>query len=166
MASVLAEVAPGRTIAPGEGYRVRSFVPSDYVDVHEAIQAEGWPPLVNNPQEMGWLYRHRGPAYTATYDGRVIGCAGIVVNWIGFGVAWLVMTPEGRREHPLVAARLLRRLLPEAARGLRRLEADVLEGWQEGERLMAWLRFEKEGRMPHYGPRGETFCKWVMLFSR
>jgi hypothetical protein len=145
------------------GYAVRPFAPDDYVTVHEAIRVGGGPALVNDPIEMGLLYRHKGPAYTATFDGRVLGCAGVVVNWIGFGVAWLVMTPEGREDHPLVAARLLRRLLPETTRGLRRLEADVLEGWEAGERLMRWLGFEKESRMPQYGPRGEAFCKWAFF---
>jgi hypothetical protein len=145
------------------GYVVRPFAPEDYGIVHEAIRAAGGPALVNDPEEMGRLYRHKGPAWTATFDGRVLGCAGVVINWIGCGVAWLVMTPEGRENHPLVAARLVRRLLPEAARGLRRLEADVLEGWEAGERLMRWLGFEKESRMPQYGPRGEAFCKWAFF---
>lgn len=165
-ASVLAEVAPGAARGAGEGYRLRPFAERDYVTVHDAIQASGWPALVNDPEEMGRLYaRYERAAFTALYEGRVLGCAGIVVSWQGFGVAWMVLTPEARQRHGfdlfwMLRARF-RALIKEL--GLRRLEADVLAGWEQGERMMRLLGFHVESEMPRYGPRGETFRKHVLL---
>lgn len=162
--SLCADVAPGCAIAPGEGYRVRDFRPADYRAVWDAVRAQGWPALQNDPDLMGRLYdQHRAGAWTATLDGEVLACAGVVRGWQGFGIAWVVITPEARDRHALVLARMLMRHFPDALRGLRRLEADVLEGQAVSEGLVERLGFVKESRMLRYGPNGETFGKWVIL---
>jgi hypothetical protein len=72
---------------------------------------------------------HRGPAFTAVVDDRVIGCAGIALTGVmGIVVAWCSFSEEIGR-YPLWVTKTVRRVLNESmpALGIYQIEAIVFK---------------------------------------
>lgn len=80
----------------------------------------------------------RGPAFTATVDGRVIGCAGVMILWPGVGMAWVVLADEAAA-YRIWLTRTVRAILSDIIRslGLHRVEAVVLA---DSPRNLRWIR--------------------------
>lgn len=96
-----------------------------------------------------------GLAFSATLNGRIIGCAGIVPLWPGVGHAWAVLS-DAVLAYPVALTRTADREMTriECRLGLRRVQATVAEDHVAGRRWLAWLGFEVEGLMRNYGPDG------------
>jgi hypothetical protein len=127
---------------------IRPFQPDDYA----AIAPAGW--------QAG-----QGPAYTATVDGKVAGCAGIAIADYGaWGTAWAVLGPLGR-QHGVFISRAVKRGLRAiiSAYGLRRVEADVLADHRLARYWVVWLGFQEEGTMPLRGPNGSPMVRYVLF---
>lgn len=78
-----------------------------------------------------------GPAVTALLDGRVLGCAGIVLPWPGIGLCWMVLS-DAIGPHGIWMTKMVRSFLDDMIRvyTLHRLEAVVLV---ENERNRRWI---------------------------
>jgi hypothetical protein len=128
---------------------IRAFEPGDY----EAVGTAPW---------AGDTF---GPAFTATVDGQVAGCAGIVLStYAPVGRAWVCVGPLGR-EHGLFIARGVRRFLRVLIRDYRlvRVEADSLEDDLAAHRWLRTMHFEDEGVMRKKGPRGEDMIRFALI---
>src|ERR1700722_10432109 len=86
----------------------------------------------------------QGPAVTAVAEDRIIGCAGVVVQFMGMGTFWGGIAQDAG-PHMLLMHRAARRLLEMPQ--LRRFEATSECDFPEGCRWLALLGFECEGRM-------------------
>jgi len=73
----------------------------------------------------GAYTKERNPAWTAVHDGEMLGCAGVVIAWPGFGVAWACFADELFKRWPVWTTRTVRRALADIMRAhaLRRVEA-------------------------------------------
>lgn len=133
---------------------VRPYVPGDYAHV---AQAAGWPV---------WSIAQPEHAFTAEHEGVPIACAGLVLHWRGLASAWALFADEARR-HSLPLHRAVLRGLDTLTRqhGLRRVEATTREDYVTGQAWLERLGFRLEGRMPHYGPDGETHLRYVKFFG-
>lgn len=89
--------------------------------------------------------KHNGPAFTAIYDDRILGCAGIQLMWPGFGLAWAVFSKE-LFDFPIWATRVVRGVLCDTIRTfhLHRVEMVVLTDNDANKRWAAALGFSPE----------------------
>lgn len=88
-----------------------------------------------------------GMALAAVTDGAVIGMAGIFERWTDVGLAWALLSDDFAR-HKFTVFKIMKRAID--ASPLHRIEANVVVGHTEGERLLAHLGFAKEGLMRKY----------------
>ncbi|MCK5504210.1 MAG: hypothetical protein KAJ10_03565 [Thermodesulfovibrionia bacterium] len=104
-----------------------------------------------------------GPGYTLMMDGEPIACGGIALLDPTYGECWLFVP---RHDHGIVVfrhvLRMLQRLIDEHK--FRRLQAHVVEGFDEGEFLMKRLGFECEGRLKKYFPNGDNAKIYAKVF--
>jgi hypothetical protein len=130
-------------------FAIRPFQPGDY----EAVATVQW---------AGDTY---GPAFTATVDGQVAGCAGIVLStYAPVGRAWVCVGALGRR-HGVFIARGVRRFLQVLIRDyqLVRVEADSLASDLSAHRWLGRMGFEDEGLMRKKGPKGEDMIRFALI---
>lgn len=97
-------------------------------------------------------------------DGELLVCAGIMSQWPGVGVAWALISGNGRKHYHFVH-RAVREGLEYFIQRLKlnRVEANVNDDLEAAKRWVEVLGFSEESVMPKYGPRGETFRKYVIL---
>jgi len=79
-----------------------------------------------------------GPAFTATLDGKVIGCAGIIKMWPGVGYAWVVFGKDIEC-YSIWFTRTIRAILRDIVRALElhRVEAVV---YRDNKRNLRWIQ--------------------------
>ncbi len=94
----------------------------------------------------------QGSAISAVVDDRIIGCAGIVGQFMGHGILWGAIAQDAG-PHFVRMHRAACRLLE--IQRLRRIEATTEVDFEEGCRWLELLGFQREGRMSKYGPDGE-----------
>ncbi|MFN0043750.1 MAG: GNAT family N-acetyltransferase [Alphaproteobacteria bacterium] len=94
----------------------------------------------------------QGPALSGVIDGRIVGAAGVRIDWPGAGTAWALLSEEVLRR-PASLLRACARGLDEIEHihGLRRIQASVAVGHAGGHRFLAALGFEVEGLLGNYG---------------
>jgi hypothetical protein len=108
----------------------------------------------------------RGPGRTLEADdGTVLACAGITLIWPGLGEAWLLVKPDVARRYPVALYKAIVAGLHEmaATHHLRRVQAVVIAGYLEGERLAAHLGFTEEGLMRRYDVLGRDCVRYAWL---
>jgi hypothetical protein len=108
----------------------------------------------------------KGPGRTLEADdGTVLACAGITLIWPGLGEAWLLVKPEVARRYRVTLYKAIVEGLREmiAAYHLRRVQAVVIAGFPEGERLAAHLGFTEEGVMRRYDVLGRDCVRYAWL---
>lgn len=94
-------------------------------------------------------------SFTALIDGRPAGCAGVMPLRPGVGQAWAVLSDDILHMPVSLTRAVLRELARiEGYHDLRRVQATVAEGHDEGCRWLAFLGFEVEGLLVNYGPGG------------
>lgn len=114
---------------------------------------DGWERIIQD-------WRTSGPAYTLLLDGVPVACAGVIFMGWSRGEAWTLLSPE-IKNHPRLIFSQVKKNLEKiiAENGLRRVQAIVLEGHEEGKVFLEHLGFKIE--TPHgmkgFGPNGETF---------
>jgi hypothetical protein len=106
----------------------------------------------------------RGPAYTGRIDDEIAICAGVLIPWPGLGEAWAVLSDLGR-QHPLFVHRRVARVLRSIIREchLNRIQCGVDISFSVGREWVERLGFRPESVMPQYGPKGETFVRYVIF---
>lgn len=145
---------------------VRSFLPDDPGAVHFSPQ--------QTAQQAGftdWLGSVRqapdvGPAWTAEYAGRVVGCGGFALIWPGRCTAWAAV---GCDIPPWAWTGITRavasRLHQLRAIGIRRVEAETLHGYAAAARWVRLLGFTWECLSPAFGPDGRAYDRWAKVFA-
>lgn len=93
-----------------------------------------------------------GVAWTAVDGGSIVACGGLLSQWEGRHVAWLLIGCGGHL-HAIVKA--ARRVLCSCA--ARRIEATVSAQFTQARKLVEMLGFDFEGTLKAYGPGGEDF---------
>lgn len=108
--------------------------------------------------------RIKGPAFTAFQDDEVIACGGIVMFWEGVGEAWLYTGTE-IEDNKIWFCRTIKEWLWTLIKNmnLRRIQVSINAEYIRSQKWAEWLGFIKESEMPRYGPKEETFFKYVIL---
>lgn len=99
-----------------------------------------------------------GPAWTAVdAGGRVIGCAGLIIQRPHHGTAWAMLGDIGPIGL-LAATRAALAVLD--ASSLRRIDAMIAPGFDAARQWAIRLGFELEGIMRCWGPDGSDWSLW------
>lgn len=104
-----------------------------------------------------------GPAYTLLDErGDIVAMAGVEIIWPGVGHAWAVMTGLIKK-YPVALTKETRRYLEKIIKEhrLHRVQADVIEGFEQAECWIALLGFDYEGPLNRYGPNGDNFFRYA-----
>lgn len=144
-------------------YEVRPFEPHHYImlveDPKSTYSMHG---INSDPLAVAQLFKkHFGRS--GFCNNELLVCAGVMLPWPGYGVAWALLSSNARK-HPWFVHRAVKEGLQYFIKrlGLRRVEANVNEGLPHALKWVLKLGFEEESVMPKYGPRGETFRKFVI----
>ena len=83
-----------------------------------------------------------GPAFTAVLGDKILGCAGIILQWQGVGTAWVVFNKD-IEHYMLWATRTIKYTLRDIKRALNlhRIDMTVLEGLPKYNRWAEFLGF-------------------------
>ena len=105
-----------------------------------------------------------GPGFTGRLDGRILGCAGLLVHWPGVAHAW-VLASKDVPHHPVTFHREIAFRFPPFIQELKlwRVQAEVDEAYDIGRRWARRMGFQEEGTMPLYGPTGQTYIRYALL---
>src|SRR5271169_5706888 len=105
------------------------------------------------PQGYATLAKPSGPSVTVRDGDHIILCGGIVDIGLKRGTCWALLSQDAG-QHMLFLHRAVRRFL--TMQHWQRLEATVEENFSAGCKWVELLGFQFEGRMPGYGPDGQT----------
>ena len=98
------------------------------------------------------------------FQNQLLGCAGIVIPWPGYGIAWAMLSRTAKFHKVFIHRSVLTTLDHFIhARQLRRVEANVDAHQATAMQWVERLGFKFESSMPNYGPKGELFYKYVIL---
>jgi len=123
---------------------LREFVPEDA----EAICPDAVDETLRGDPDYwrNWakINAERGPGYTAFYEGRPIGAAGIRLLDDNAACPWLVMTVEAA-SHKKMVMRTIRTMLKILIDefGIKKLVTDSRKGFEASQRLLEHLGFRK-----------------------
>ena len=129
------------------------------LDERQARVMEGfdWRKCIRDAAEMG-------PVWTALWAGRAIGIAGVSTMWTGRGMSWCYLAPEiPQWAWPGLHRAVGLRLDDLQAGGLRRIEAEVRQGFVPGSRWANMLGFRCEGISDAYFPDGAACERWARV---
>lgn len=107
-----------------------------------------------------------GEAMTLMYDGRIITFSGFYIIWPGVAEVWNIPTIY-LPQHARMFARKIKGYLTAIAEtfNLHRMQTAAPDN-ELHERWLTWIGFTKEGTMPQYTFKKETYCMWGRLFKR
>jgi hypothetical protein len=127
---------------------VRTFQPADLYAIAIQQQQESVRDAMSTPG-YGEALAAAGPAFTATQDGEIMACAGVITQWHGNARAWAILSQD--------AGRCMLSLTRQIARWLHfnnagRVDCAVDCEFDEAVRWVELLGFAREGRMRAYTP--------------
>jgi len=101
--------------------------------------------------DISAAYILKGPAYTAIIDGRVIGCAGVILLGYGIGIGWMCLSKEVE-DYQFWLAKTTKRILRDIIQsfGLRRIESFILTESDKNQLWAAFLGFQTERQYTRY----------------
>lgn len=94
---------------------------------------EDYTEAVHNAREK----ERGGPAFSAEFEGHILGSAGIIIAWPGLGISWATLTDALMKTWPIWTTRVVKQILRETIRrhGLHRVELSSLSN---NPRNIAW----------------------------
>lgn len=103
------------------------------------------------------VFAERGPAYTALLEGKVVGCAGVMIIYTGVGEAWGLISEE-LAQYKFWLHKTVKRKLYEimVKHGLHRLQATADIRHEVAVNWLLALGFEEEGILRQHGPNKES----------
>ena len=108
--------------------------------------------------------QENGPGYTVVYDGKVLGCFGVVIPWTGFGMAWSVPTVELFKKWPIWTTRTVRLTLRTIIKSFDLYRVELVAAGENAERWAELLGFSPEGPYAHnYGARGINVKRYELI---
>lgn len=137
-----------------------------------AVQEEADPASLELARIPGWAAQFCafGTMGAALLDnGRVMAAGGLVPQWHGRALAWLIVSPHAGARHRIRALREIRRCADQAQRfpEFRRIEmwsrADPAGGVN---RLAEWMGMTWEGMMHAFDPAGRSYDMWSRIAIR
>ncbi len=145
-------------------YQVRAFEPHHYVMLAED------PKSIFNGLDLDFKRIAANFANNGSYgrsgfcNSELLVSAGVMTPWPHYGVAWAILASNAAN-HPFFVHRAVAEGLWYFIHRLKlqRLEANVCDDLPQAKRWATHLGFYEESIMPKYGPRGETFRKYVIL---
>lgn len=93
--------------------------------------------------------------------GQVIAIAGLTLIWRDRAAAWVCLSADFPKGAWVAATRAARRALDNAP--VRRIEADVADGFAPAGRWVQMLGFQYEGRMAAYWSDGSDYHRWARV---
>lgn len=109
-------------------------------------------------------------AVSGLVEGRVVGCAGVTMQWAGRGLAWALFGPTGSLGGAGSWRQIVRRTvatLDDAhAKGFWRLEATVDVDFVAGHRFARLAGFEREAVLAAYSPEARDMVLYRRLDRR
>ena len=111
-----------------------------------------------------------GVSFTAMDENnKVLGCAGVLVPWPRFGMAWMLVSDE-LLHHPFFMLRRIPRIFEDIKRGfnLRRVELCANANLREHQEYAVWLGFapEREACARQYTPEGQDAIRYEWVEER
>lgn len=96
------------------------------------------------------------PAFTAEFEGKIVGIGGMLVYWEGKGMMWLMLTAECKRENifGIMAFEAIRKKVDELIKKhkMKRVECNVRVDFPKARKMVEALGFKLEGLMKYYCP--------------
>jgi hypothetical protein len=136
---------------------VRPFAPY-HIDLLRAQGVQGAQVGEVSLVPDGTTIKPYGQAVTAFDGDTVILCGGIIPIFKGHGQCWALLSVQAGR-HMTWLHYATKRFI--SIDHWNRLEATVEMGFEGGCRWVELLGFRFEGRMPKYGPNGETHLRYA-----
>jgi RimJ/RimL family protein N-acetyltransferase len=93
--------------------------------------------------------------------GQVIAIAGLTFIWHGRAVAWCFLSADFPKGAWVAATRAALRVLDSV--DVRRVEADIADGFAPAGRWAQMLGFRHEGRMAAYWSDGSDYHRWARV---
>jgi len=120
---------------------------------------------IDEPWSLALEKQLAGPAFTAIVDGKVLGCAGLLLPWPGIGLAWMELSEE-IGTHGRWLTLVTRRGLADLIRvySLHRVEVVVLADSPRNQQWIEAIGFTREnGRARAYSSdrRDVIRYEWV-----
>jgi len=115
-------------------------------------------------RERAEFYLKMGPAYSGWIDGKLIGCAGIMIMWPGVGEAWIIFSEDVlqyKKDAYVVILDYLRAIISKLH--LRRIQAHCHSALPHGQKYLEQLGFECEGKLKKYGIDGADHYLYAMI---
>ena len=113
------------------------------------------------PGRYASLPKVPGAALTARRDdGFILLCGGIIPQEPGIGKLWALLSQDAG-SHFIWLTRATRRFIDSQA--YRRIEVTTEEGYPQGCRWLKLLGFKREGKVPGFGPNGETHVRFGLV---
>lgn len=139
-------------------FALRPYEPLDYMSI-ESPEMLGLPVEITKTMAEAFAAH---PSFTGTWEGRPIGCGGIVRLWPGLGQAWVIRQAD-LHECRVSFHKAVREELVKIAYvlELRRVEAMVNAMWPEAIKWIEHLSFHRENTKALWGPGGETYHEYV-----
>lgn len=101
-----------------------------------------------------------GLAWTAEHDGGVIACGGLLPQWEGRALAWMLVSEYAGPHFPAIHKHVKKFLVHSP---YRRIEAHVDVGFEQGIRWMRLLGFELEAYKRAFRPDGADMLEFVRI---
>lgn len=101
----------------------------------------------------------KGLAWTGEAEGQVIVIAGLMPIWENRALAWAMISESAGPHFAAIHKAVIKGIVDS---GIRRVEATVDIGFDQGHRWMKMLGFELEGYMKAYRPDGAD----MLLYAR
>lgn len=145
-------------IEPFKSEHIKAIQGREYVE-------KKWQGIGATPAAMVHFCDDGQPAYTAFDDDKILGCAGIYAFWQGVGEAWAWVDSELTEKHKGWFHKTVKKVLYEIIEqyNFKRVQCVVEKSYAMGIKWIENLGFTKESEMPLFGPRGETYVRYVIL---
>jgi len=129
--------------------KIIPFKPEHLMEFDSAI-FEFFPDL----EKRGRLYSENGPAYSAVINGKIWGCAGVILLWPGVGEAWAISILNAPQTFPIFFHKAVIQMLNRIIKlhELHRVQAAVRCDWEQAQKWIERIGFEREGLMRQYLP--------------
>lgn len=96
------------------------------------------------------------PAFTALFEGEIVGIGGMIILWEGVGEMWLMLTANCKREgvFGIIAFEAIKKKVDELIKEhkMRRVQCTVRVDFPKARKMVVALGFQLEGLMKKYCP--------------
>lgn len=107
------------------------------------------------------------PAFTALFEGNIVGVGGMIILWDGVGEMWLMLTADCKREGAfgMIAFEAIKKKVDELIKEykMKRVQCTVRIDFPKAKRMVEALGFRQEGIMLRYCPDGCDVWRYARI---